>query len=761
MFINEGENMPELLKPVIKTEDFKQQITQRKKKYIEKTIEGKSKDILDKKAKLEEEDEGWQILRKNKNSYRLKKDKPHSEQLEDKLWIILARMGFTEMSLGRNFTVSIGDDVNPRQIDVYAKDDETAIFIECTTAEKPSKKDMTTLIQKIDSISPKIHKTLQQQYDRAKLKVKWVIATENVEWGAEDLKKAEKSRIHIIKDSEIEYYNKLTNHLKLAAKYQFLSDLFSQEQIKELDIQVPATKGIMGKETFYNFLIKPKELIKIAYVSHKASRDIERLDTYQRMLKPNRLKEIAEFVDKGGQFPTNIVVNLKSKRNIRFVPKDKIGNSEFGVLYLPSTFSSCWIIDGQHRLYGYMQSERAKKEHDKTTFPVLAYENMKSSKEASLFVDINCKQVKVTRRLLNELYANLTWDSEDFNERMLALSSRIVTSLDTQKDSPIYDRVILTNKDKSKYRCLTITSLCDGIKENKFFGTETKAGPLLDSKNKDLEYSKIKAVKVLKEFMSWFAISVPENWKLGDEKGGYLCTNNALRALFRVFKEVLDFVEYKYSIDLDTCTAEEVIGYTKKYMNPVVDYFTTTSVDEFSLYRSRQALKGVRTNALYMMHTINSIFEEFLPQTLKEFIETVDIEGTEEARKMIDEIQANLFNVVIKKLKEEFGDRWWFDGVPKNVRTECSKKQEDENGIKDKEQYLYLIGYKKIAHSNWELFKDSFSLLDKGGKDKQLAWLDQLNPIRNITHHREKWPATKEQVKLVRELYKKIMDRFN
>ena len=753
--------MPELLKPVIKTEDFKQQITQRKKKYIEKTIEGKSKDILDKKAKLEEEDEGWQILRKNKNSYRLKKDKPHSEQLEDKLWIILARMGFTEMSLGRNFTVSIGDDVNPRQIDVYAKDDETAIFIECTTAEKPSKKDMTTLIQKIDSISPKIHKTLQQQYDRAKLKVKWVIATENVEWGAEDLKKAEKSRIHIIKDSEIEYYNKLTNHLKLAAKYQFLSDLFSQEQIKELDIQVPATKGIMGKETFYNFLIKPKELIKIAYVSHKASRDIERLDTYQRMLKPNRLKEIAEFVDKGGQFPTNIVVNLKSKRNIRFVPKDKIGNSEFGVLYLPSTFSSCWIIDGQHRLYGYMQSERAKKEHDKTTFPVLAYENMKSSKEASLFVDINCKQVKVTRRLLNELYANLTWDSEDFNERMLALSSRIVTSLDTQKDSPIYDRVILTNKDKSKYRCLTITSLCDGIKENKFFGTETKAGPLLDSKNKDLEYSKIKAVKVLKEFMSWFAISVPENWKLGDEKGGYLCTNNALRALFRVFKEVLDFVEYKYSIDLDTCTAEEVIGYTKKYMNPVVDYFTTTSVDEFSLYRSRQALKGVRTNALYMMHTINSIFEEFLPQTLKEFIETVDIEGTEEARKMIDEIQANLFNVVIKKLKEEFGDRWWFDGVPKNVRTECSKKQEDENGIKDKEQYLYLIGYKKIAHSNWELFKDSFSLLDKGGKDKQLAWLDQLNPIRNITHHREKWPATKEQVKLVRELYKKIMDRFN
>jgi len=85
---------------------------------------------------------------------------------------------------------------------------------------------------------------------------------------------------------------------------------------------------------------------------------------------------------------------------------------------------------------------------------------------------------------------------------------------------------------------------------------------------------------------------------------------------------------------------------------------------------------------------------------------------------------------------------------------------EEEKGIKKREQYFTLIDYKKIAYANWELFSKYFSFLDRGSKNAQLEWLDKLNPIRNITHHREKWPATKEQVQYVREVYKKVMEQF-
>ena len=386
---------------------------------------------------------------------------------------------------------------------------------------------------------------------------------------------------------------------------------------------------------------------------------------------------------------------------------------------------------------------------------------MQSTKEAALFVDINCKQVRVTRRLLNELYANLTWDSEDFDERMLSLNSRIVTSLDTRKNSPLYDRIILTNKDKSKFRCLTLTSLSDGLKENKFFGSEQKVGPFIDSKMDDLEFSKEKSVKILSRFLSLFSEAMPEHWNLGDDKGGYLCTNNALRSLLKVFREVIDFISYKNSLDFDTCTADEIIDYTKNYFKPVIEFFINALPEEIANYRSRQALKGVRINALHMMFMIHSEFNDFLPTSLKEFIETVDVDGTNDALQMINDIQEKLFCIVIENLRAEFGEeRWWYDGVPQKTRTECSRRQEEDSGKKDKEQYLLLIDYKKIAHSNWGLFSKYFSFLRNGNKDVQLGWLDKLNPIRNITHHREKWPATKEQVKFVREIHAKVMSHF-
>jgi DGQHR domain-containing protein len=375
--------------------------------------------------------------------------------------------------------------------------------------------------------------------------------------------------------------------LKSAAKYQFLSHLFFNEPISGLDLTVPATKGKMGGITFYNFLIKPSDLLKIAYVSHKASRDLENLETYQRMLQPSRLKKIAEYIDGGGQFPTNIVVNIKTNKNgLRFDRKDTIGDSAFGTLYLPDKFASAWVIDGQHRLYGYAHSERAEKEDDTTTLPVLAYENLSPSAEAQLFVDINCEQVKVAKGLLIEIYANLRWDSPFFEERIDALRSRLIMALDQRKTSPIYARIKSTTKDKTSTRCLTLTSFNEGLKENKFFG-ETKGevfkpGPLTDAKSSSLESTLKKGMEMISGYLSFFADAMPDHWAVGDGPGGYLCTNNGIRAILRVLKELFTYIEYKHSIELDIYTPEDVLPLIGKYIQPVVKYFRDAPADSIA-----------------------------------------------------------------------------------------------------------------------------------------------------------------------------------
>lgn len=83
----------------------------------------------------------------------------------------------------------------------------------------------------------------------------------------------------------------------------------------------------MGGLTFFNFLIKPADLLKIAFISHKQGRDIDDFNTYQRMLEPKRLEKIAKYVDTGGQFPTNIVINIKTDKKLCFDKIQEIGDS--------------------------------------------------------------------------------------------------------------------------------------------------------------------------------------------------------------------------------------------------------------------------------------------------------------------------------------------------------------------------------------------------------------------------------------------------
>lgn len=748
------------------TSELSSIMRRRRKPHIEKTIHASTLDLARQKAALEEED-GWSVIRVSKKSIRMKKEKHFDERLEDEVWCILARMGVNELSKDRQFKISVGDEIPDRQIDVFAKDAETALFIECTACEGRKRKSLSHLIEKIVSIRKKVFNGAQLHYGRdSKLQMKWGIATRNVEWYEVDEKKCSEENIFILKDANIEYYGRLASHLKGASKYQLLAQVFRNENIKGLSLVVPATQGKEGKTVFYNFLLKPYDLLKIAYISHKKGDDIDDFDTYQRMLAPSRLKKIGKYIDDGGQFPTNIVVNIRTTRGLRFDKQQDIGNSAYGQLYLPAKYASVWIIDGQHRLYGYSYSKRSlKKDSDTTVFPVLAYVNLPSDKEAEMFISINCEQVKVSRNLLNEIYSGLKWDSSDFKDRIDGLCSRITMNLNSISSSPIFERVIVTNTKKTSHRCLTINSFVDGLKENRFFGEETKgsvtAGCLSASFSSDLKVTLNKSILVIEHYLGLFTAGLAEHWLLGDAPGGFLCTNNGIRALLRVLREILDHVEYEDGEESHKLKAESMFDGIDRYTAPLVDYLAGLSDDEFTYYRNRTALKGVNQNTMRMLSVIHQAFPDFHPKKLEQYIEKIDEEGTEEAKNKLDEISRRMYQFIMEKLIDRHDDGWWYDGVPGKVRQELLRRQDDDKGAKAREQYLRLIDYHSIAWQDWDLFEESFAVGMDGGKKKKLDWLVKLNDIRNITHHPEKWPAEKEQVEFVRMCHKHVIDNFS
>ena len=126
------------LNALVQGDDIKSELRKRNTSYIFHTIRSTTQARLKSKARLEEKD-GWEVAKKNKKSYRLQKRKPPHDQFEDEVWCIMAQMGFSELSLGGNFRISDGNNTSPRQIDVFAKDKETTLVIECTQTGPPRK----------------------------------------------------------------------------------------------------------------------------------------------------------------------------------------------------------------------------------------------------------------------------------------------------------------------------------------------------------------------------------------------------------------------------------------------------------------------------------------------------------------------------------------------------------------------------------------------------------------------------------------------
>src|SRR5690606_23521397 len=110
-----------------------------------------------------------------------------------------------------------------------------------------------------------------------------------------------------------------------------------------------------------------------------------------------------------------------------------------GFLHLPPKYRSAYIIDGQHRLYGYAHSSRAQTE----LVPVVAFVDMDRAKQLEMFMDINENQQAVPKNLRLTLKADLEWESLDKRKQAQALKLKVAQLLGELKSSPLRGRVLI------------------------------------------------------------------------------------------------------------------------------------------------------------------------------------------------------------------------------------------------------------------------------------------------------------------------------
>jgi len=728
---------------------------------ISKLLKNKSKEYLTETIKPGQKDfylsEGWEIEKEFKSSFRMKKTKSFDLAFEDEVWSLLGLMGYKFLNKDRNFEIPY-DKNNPKQtkqIDVFAKDDETILIVECKSAESNKRGDFKKELESYKGIWSGIRTSINSLFPGIKHKIKFVLATKNLSISEEDLfRLKEIGGIHF-NEENINYFFELHSQLGMASKYQFLGNVFEGQEIPEIENKIPAVRGKMGGHTYYSFATEPEKLLKIGYVLHRNKANINMMPTYQRLIKKSRLKSIGEFIENGGYFPNSVVINIDAKSCQFDSANTQVGStiSDVGILHLPKKYKSAYIIDGQHRLYGYSNS----KYKSTNTIPVVAFVNLSREEQIQLFMQINENQKAVSKNLRETLNADLKWTSERYDEQIDALCARTAIYLGEQRSSPLFNKVSIGEDS----RTITQNNIKIALKKSKFLGkvSRNKIEELGLIYNGDLDFTFERLKEYLTKGFDYLALNLEKDW---NNKESVALTNNGVYGFILILSDILSHFEKKGVIEIKKSSINSIISASKTYIDPLITFIKDISNEEKEnlkkAYGAGGSLKYWRT----FQKAIRDTHSEFNPDGLDEYLIKQERQNNDRAFAIIRAIET-YFNEDFKiKLLEKFGKMWFKKGVPPQIGDEAvalatKKNREIENEEDEVEHWdcINIIAYRAIAVKNWgEVFEKDYTKPGEekisGGASGKTSWMVRLETLRNQNVH--SYYVSEEELSFLEEL---------
>ncbi|MEV2908685.1 DGQHR domain-containing protein [Paenibacillus larvae] len=700
------------------------------------------------------EEEGWQFDKTLKNSVRMRKNKPMDEQFEDEVWNLFASLGFTYMNKDRNLQIRYGSTGKgtTKQIDVFAVDDETILFVECKYSPIGKKGDFKKEIESINGIRTGLFAEAKTTFPNRK--TKYIFATKNYEVPDNDRIRMKDLGIYHFDENAISYFTELAKHLGECARFQLLGNLFEGQKIGSMENKIPAIEGKMGGNTYYSFSIEPEKLLKIAYVLHRNEANGDMMPTYQRIIKKNRLREIQKFVDKGGFFPNSLIISIDTKgKKLNFDIASLQGDnsiSRIGILHLPQLYRSAYIIDGQHRLYGYANSIYA----GINSIPVVAFVNLAQEKQVELFMEINENQKSVSKNLQNTLNADLLWSCDDWNKRRKALRLNIAQKLGELQSSPLFGRIVIGENEISSTCCITIDTIEKSLKSTNFLSRYSKGNVIVEDgtfdKGKNEATSKI-LIPFITESFNYFKENLPGEWEKGGQ--GVLTINNSVQAIIRILNDIVNHLITLNKINPKTDNPNAVARNVQYYLAPLVNFLNRITEDERKELRTNYG-QGGRTK---VWRTFQKLIAEerpdFQPEGLNQWIRDNTRQYNVASFEIIHDLESLIKQDFAIKLKSKYGVKWITAGIPPKVYRKANKTMGEQNynnsvnGVNKTVSIwdcVTITDCRDIAifGCNWkDLFETSYTRPEEkrlsGGKVAKTEWINRLAGIadKNSTNY--------------------------
>ena len=313
------------------------------------------------------------------------------------------------------------------------------------------------------------------------------------------IQKNKKNKIAYLNDYE--YFQDNFAKIGSWAKNDFLDWLDYEDESKSKEID--AIQYYIGDTPAFCFVERVDSLLKTCYVSRRRTNDLG----YQRTLKKNRVTEISRSIGKnaGLSFPNSILINTSNLTKNIADPEDC---PKIVKIHFPTSYSTCRIIDGQHRLLGFSKVE--SKTRKTYSLPVIALQNYDKKKEIKTFVDINSKQQKIDSNLILLLKSDLEWEKNS-KEQKEKIAVGVAKKLN---DTFFPNRIYFGNSDEKKDSKITLTTFVSSI---------TSSYQVKDTVKKTFDTIK-EILDLIQKYMSEHAF----------QQENYFGGNRGIRVLFRL-----------------------------------------------------------------------------------------------------------------------------------------------------------------------------------------------------------------------------------
>lgn len=356
-----------------------------------------------------------------------------------------------------------------------------------------------------------------------------------------------------------------------------------------------SNSGTGRKKNVFTFSIEPRDMLKITTVSHQKAKNIFEFERssnkyYQRLLTGRRLKEIGSHLkNKKTPFPNNILVSYRGKSNLVFEPDpiDESTNSgrRPGKLVFDGCPGTFHVIDGQHRLFGYMAVDASEGGiRDKHRLIVTAFSDLDVDDEAEIFLEVNENSQKVKSDLIMEIeYAG-------GKESLSNLCNGVIFNLRDNKNSVLCDRIAPAEEKRKKGFQpwdLKPTNLKNVLMKFSLTGKEDYQRGIFWEKDYNKTAENIflhinSMLNVIKERSGYWHNNIPARhsdkaWYSEDMKKnskGFL-QNNIAKGLFKLFDRITMWNYRKYNI-----TNEELTARCTAMMQEITQNFNKLSVKE-------------------------------------------------------------------------------------------------------------------------------------------------------------------------------------